>query len=379
MAENKNILIIVGIVIVVLLLIGPNIKNLFSISLEKPIGKPVLLSMNDFVKENTDAELIVASDFLFGQREGVYAVYLDEIQKPICTLSLITQFGRGGNAPTDLYKCVISEDKLTVGEHKIKFVYGNRYSTKAQCCLLAGQNIYNEMKQSRNLDFGNKCVVSQEENIMCSLADAPIRVYASQGVIDVYGPAEFSPETLVKQEIKFTVLQEAVYTQIIEEPKCPVFDIPLCDTGERLVSRDYTSNGLICSVPVCESISGITTTTTTTTTQPKICPSVCRPMYRLTKAPACYYDACGSGCGPDNINTFETEEQCELYSGGICPVYDVFPCKDNEKSVAGKLQKDGCFEPPICVPIEKTKFPTSLIIGIVIALVIAILIIRRRT
>ncbi len=50
----------------------------------------------------------------------------------------------------------------------------------------------------------------------------------------------------------------------------------------------------------------------------KICPAVCRPMWRLTPVvcvttpcnPVCEFTECGSGCGPDNITTFPTEAVC---------------------------------------------------------------------
>ena len=42
----------------------------------------------------------------------------------------------------------------------------------------------------------------------------------------------------------------------------------------------------------------------------KTCPSVCVPMYQIDRD-QCVYDECGSGCGPDNVATFETLEKCE--------------------------------------------------------------------
>ena len=41
-----------------------------------------------------------------------------------------------------------------------------------------------------------------------------------------------------------------------------------------------------------------------------VCPAVCVPMYTIVRN-ACVYDACGSGCGPDEINTFANQSNCE--------------------------------------------------------------------
>ncbi len=50
-------------------------------------------------------------------------------------------------------------------------------------------------------------------------------------------------------------------------------------------------------------------------TEEKICPSVCVEMYEI-KENACSFNACGSGCGPDGINTFEKLSQCEIVLSG---------------------------------------------------------------
>ena len=42
----------------------------------------------------------------------------------------------------------------------------------------------------------------------------------------------------------------------------------------------------------------------------EVCPAVCVPAYEVVKD-KCVYDECGSGCGPDGINTFETLAECE--------------------------------------------------------------------
>jgi len=52
----------------------------------------------------------------------------------------------------------------------------------------------------------------------------------------------------------------------------------------------------------------------------KICPAVCVPMYEIKEVrcvtepcnPVCEFNECGSGCGPDGINSFNTLDQCEL-------------------------------------------------------------------
>jgi hypothetical protein len=46
----------------------------------------------------------------------------------------------------------------------------------------------------------------------------------------------------------------------------------------------------------------------------QICPAVCTPMWEL-KDNACVYTSCGSGCGPDAVNTFATESACKAKLG----------------------------------------------------------------
>lgn len=41
----------------------------------------------------------------------------------------------------------------------------------------------------------------------------------------------------------------------------------------------------------------------------KMCPEVCIEMWVLGQN-TCIFNECGSGCGPDNIKTFKTEEEC---------------------------------------------------------------------
>lgn len=42
----------------------------------------------------------------------------------------------------------------------------------------------------------------------------------------------------------------------------------------------------------------------------EVCPAVCNPLYVL-EDDECVFDDCGSGCGADNYETFETLEECE--------------------------------------------------------------------
>ncbi|MEK6932845.1 MAG: hypothetical protein AABW56_03575 [Nanoarchaeota archaeon] len=42
----------------------------------------------------------------------------------------------------------------------------------------------------------------------------------------------------------------------------------------------------------------------------EVCPQVCVPMYS-TENFLCDYIECGSGCGPDNVTTFGTLEECQ--------------------------------------------------------------------
>lgn len=49
-----------------------------------------------------------------------------------------------------------------------------------------------------------------------------------------------------------------------------------------------------------------------------ICPQVCVEMWEI-QGDECVFDECGSGCGPDGVETFETEKQCEIaLSGESC-------------------------------------------------------------
>lgn len=41
-----------------------------------------------------------------------------------------------------------------------------------------------------------------------------------------------------------------------------------------------------------------------------LCPQVCTPMYEIVRG-ECVYNECGSGCGPDNVNSFSTQAQCQ--------------------------------------------------------------------
>ncbi len=47
----------------------------------------------------------------------------------------------------------------------------------------------------------------------------------------------------------------------------------------------------------------------------RICPAVCVQMYEI-KDNACILNSCGSGCGPDGINSFDTLAQCEIILDG---------------------------------------------------------------
>jgi len=42
----------------------------------------------------------------------------------------------------------------------------------------------------------------------------------------------------------------------------------------------------------------------------KICPAVCVPLYEINSE-NCTFTECGSGCGPDGINTFSTLSACQ--------------------------------------------------------------------
>lgn len=41
-----------------------------------------------------------------------------------------------------------------------------------------------------------------------------------------------------------------------------------------------------------------------------VCPAVCIPAYEIVRS-QCVYNSCGSGCGPDEVNTFANQSTCE--------------------------------------------------------------------
>ena len=47
-----------------------------------------------------------------------------------------------------------------------------------------------------------------------------------------------------------------------------------------------------------------------------VCPTVCVEMWKITYVSEgvggiCEFNKCGSGCGPNNVNTFATKSECE--------------------------------------------------------------------
>jgi len=57
-----------------------------------------------------------------------------------------------------------------------------------------------------------------------------------------------------------------------------------------------------------------TSPTITETTIPRLCPAVCIPLWEI-KNNQCVFNDCGSGCGADNIKSFDTEEACKAKLG----------------------------------------------------------------
>jgi hypothetical protein len=48
-----------------------------------------------------------------------------------------------------------------------------------------------------------------------------------------------------------------------------------------------------------------------------ICPAVCVEMYEISRdGSECVFNECGSGCGPNGINSFDTLNQCEIVLSG---------------------------------------------------------------
>ena len=76
-------------------------------------------------------------------------------------------------------------------------------------------------------------------------------------------------------------------------------------------------------------------TSTYTSTKPypdgSICPAVCVPAYEIVRN-VCVYNECGSGCGPDEANTFSNLSNCEQ------AVYD-FKCYERYEDVAKERAK----------------------------------------
>lgn len=55
----------------------------------------------------------------------------------------------------------------------------------------------------------------------------------------------------------------------------------------------------------------------------EVCPQVCIPSYEILKS-QCVYNSCGSGCGPDEINSFANQKSCSqaLYDMQCVDRYD---------------------------------------------------------
>lgn len=47
----------------------------------------------------------------------------------------------------------------------------------------------------------------------------------------------------------------------------------------------------------------------------QVCPAVCVELYEI-KNNECVFNECGSGCGADGVNTFDTKEQCDIVLSG---------------------------------------------------------------
>lgn len=64
----------------------------------------------------------------------------------------------------------------------------------------------------------------------------------------------------------------------------------------------------------------------------RVCPAVCKEMYEINEdGSECVFNDCGSGCGPDGVNSFDTLQQCEIVlSGKKC--YDLFDDAQEEYS-----------------------------------------------
>jgi len=66
-----------------------------------------------------------------------------------------------------------------------------------------------------------------------------------------------------------------------------------------------------------------------------VCPTVCIPAYEIVRS-QCVYNECGSGCGPDEINTFSNKTNCEK------ALYDL-KCSERYNSVLKERSKNVFF------------------------------------
>ncbi|MBI4163395.1 MAG: hypothetical protein HY512_00915 [Candidatus Aenigmarchaeota archaeon] len=86
-----------------------------------------------------------------------------------------------------------------------------------------------------------------------------------------------------------------------------------------------------------------TASSTPTSSSAPICPTVCIPMWKLDGS-TCRYSDCGSGCGPDSITTFKSEEECKSKTATSTPYATAtassVPTPAPSPTIAGKCTED---------------------------------------
>lgn len=144
-----------------------------------------------------------------------------------------------------------------------------------------------------------------------------------------------------------------------EQRLCPIMKdengcrVWVCEKCEELVG-DRDEHGCIPSAGYvwCESLGKcIRPWETECPYNGEVCPDVCVPMWVLKTLPTahvtvgteCVFIECGSGCGPNGITTFETEEECEQFLKPkiVCSEVDIPLCESDERAIK-YISEDGC-------------------------------------
>ena len=92
--------------------------------------------------------------------------------------------------------------------------------------------------------------------------------------------------------------------------------VTVADLPDRVQPQNLPTGQLSVPAPPGQSSSGTESTKSSDPIEApdKICPAVCVQMWTLENN-NCVFTPCGSGCGPDNQKTFETENECKSNLG----------------------------------------------------------------